>query len=253
MPTTPLAAASVSLVLPAFNEAANLKVGLGDAVRVMEALGRTFEIIVVDDGSADGTAELVGEHGRLDPRVRLIRHSKNCGYGAALRSGFQAAAHELVFFTDADLQFDLEELGPLLDLARHHDVVIGYRAPRRDPWNRRLNAWAWGKLVNRAFSLQVRDVNCAFKVFHRALLQSIELRAEGAFVNTELLAVLRARGCSIREVPVTHRPRVHGVQTGANAGVVLRAFVELIHLRGALVDTVPARVASAGLRAALSR
>lgn len=253
MPPTPPAAASLSLVLPAFNEAENLRVGLSEAVHVLEGLGRDFEIIVVDDGSSDDTAAAVEATSHRDPRVRLIRHPKNCGYGAALRSGFQAATHELVFFTDADLQFDLHDLGPLLELARQHDVVIGYRAPRRDPWNRRLNAWAWGQLVNRAFSLKVRDVNCAFKVFHRALLQSIELRAEGAFVNTELLAVLRARGCSIREVPVRHRPRVHGVQTGARPGVVLRAFVELVHLRGALVGTVPARAASAGLRAALSR
>jgi glycosyltransferase involved in cell wall biosynthesis len=244
---------TLSLVLPALNEAENLAVALPGARRQLALLCEDFEIIVVDDGSIDDTAQVVRAAAAEDPRVRLVQHPRNRGYGSALRSGFHAARFERVAFTDADLQFDLAELGPLLDLSAWHDVVIGYRAQRQDPWNRRLNAWAWGQLVNRTFDLSVRDVNCAFKVFRRDLLQELALRSEGAFVNTELLAQLRARGASIREVPVTHRPRLRGEQTGAKPRVVLRAFVELAGLYGELRAQEGAATSRGGLRAALSR
>ncbi len=222
----------LSLVLPAFNEAANLRAGLPTALRALEQTGRSFEIVVVDDGSADNTAEVVSSLARQDARIRLVQHHENAGYGAALRSGFQAATGEQVMFTDADLQFDLTEVGRLLVHADHYDIVAGYRAVRRDPWNRRLNAWAWGRLVNATFNLRIRDVNCAFKVFRREVLDGVELKSDGAFVNTELLARARARGWRIHQVPVSHYARQQGVQTGAQPRVVAKAFVELARLYG---------------------
>jgi glycosyltransferase involved in cell wall biosynthesis len=199
-------------------------------VEVLDALVPRWEIVVVDDGSQDGTARVLEGEGRRDPRIRAVRHRVNQGYGAALRSGFLAARHELIFFTDADLQFDLREVGSLLALASRADIVAGYRHPRRDPWNRRLNAWAWGRLVNGLFDLGVADVNCAFKLFHRRVLDSIDIRSSGAFVNTEILAQARAAGFSLAQVPVSHYPRRHGEQTGARPAVVLRAFVDLARL-----------------------
>jgi glycosyltransferase involved in cell wall biosynthesis len=231
---------SLSLVLPAFNEAANLPEGL--AAAQVALAGLDWEVVVVDDGSADGTAEVVAAVAAAEPRVRLVRHPRNRGYGAALRSGFQAATRPWVMFTDADLQFDLREVHRLLDAAERYDIVAGYRADRQDPLNRRVNAWAWGQLVNASFDLDVRDVNCAFKLFRREVLE-LPLRSDGAFVNTELLARARAAGYRIRQVPVSHFPRQRGVQTGAQPRVVLRAFAELGRLYGELTALrAPAQV-----------
>ncbi len=225
---------ALSLVLPAYNEAANLSLGLPRAVEALARTGRHFEIVVVDDGSHDSTAEVVRAASGEEPRIRLVEHDENAGYGAALRSGFQAATGRFVMFTDADFQFDLGEIGRLLAHADEFDIVAGFRAPRRDPWNRRLNAWAWGRLVNATFDLRIRDVNCAFKLFRREVLDGIHLRSDGAFVNTELLARARSHGWRIHQVPVSHYKRREGVQTGAQPKVVAKAFVELAHLYGDL-------------------
>lgn len=225
---------ALTLVLPAYNEARNLETGLPDAIAALESTGRSFEIVVVDDGSADATAQVVRELAAREPRVRLVQHAQNAGYGAALRSGFGAAQGRFVMFTDADFQFDLAEVGRLLVHAGRFDIVAGYRAPRRDPWNRRLNAWAWGRLVNATFDLRIRDVNCAFKLFRREVLEAVDLRSDGAFVNTELLARARSRGWRIHQVPVSHYQRQAGVQTGAQPRVVAKAFVELAQLYGDL-------------------
>jgi len=225
---------ALSLVLPAFNEARNLETGLPYAVQALAATGSTFEIVVVDDGSGDDTAAVVRRFHEADPRIRLVEHPVNAGYGAALRSGFDAAVGAHVMFTDADFQFDLSEVGRLLRHASRYDIVAGYRSPRRDPWNRRLNAWAWGRLVNFTFDLRIRDVNCAFKLFRREVLDGVALQSDGAFVNTELLARARTRGWRVHQVPVSHYQRKQGVQTGAQPKVVAKAFVELAQLYGDL-------------------
>jgi glycosyltransferase involved in cell wall biosynthesis len=225
---------SLSVVLPAWNEGDNIGDAIDGAVWSLERLCRRYEIIVVDDGSTDDTAPLVAAWSARNTNVRLVRHPRNQGYGAALRSGFRAARMDHVFFTDADLQFDLSELALLLPHTRRHDIVCGYRHARQDPWNRRLNAWAWGRLVDVVFDVNVRDVNCAFKIFRREVLSRCAIRSDGAFVNAELLARARACGFSMIQIPVSHYPRTLGVQTGAKPRVVARAFLELGMLYGEL-------------------
>lgn len=222
-----LSVSSLSVILPALNEAENLRRGVGPAIAALSSLGVEWELIIVDDGSTDATWSIVEDWHSEEPRVRGIRHHHNQGYGAALRTGFRSARMDRIFFTDADLQFDLRELPLLLQHADRHDIVAGFRRSRRDPIGRRLNAWAWGRLVDGLFDLGVRDVNCAFKVFRREVLEDAVIRSEGAFVNTEILARARAEGFSLCQVPVTHYPRQHGTQTGAHPRVVLRAFAEL--------------------------
>lgn len=221
---------ALSLVFPARDEEPNLGALLDHALATAAQLADDFEVLIVDDGSRDGGAGLVRVRAERDPRIRLISHAAARGYGAALRTGLRAARGELVFFSDADLQFDLGDLVHLLGHARDFDVVAGYRAPRRDPWTRRILARIWGALVRRLFALPVRDIDCAFKLFQRRVLEAVPLASIGAFVNTELLVRVRSAGFRIHQVPVTHRPRRHGRQSGARPRVILRAVVELASL-----------------------
>ena len=224
----PVPARSIlSLVFPVFDEERNVSTVIRNALVVGEKLAGDFEIVVVDDGSRDGSAAIIDAWCERDDRVRVVRHADNTGYGAALRSGLRVATGELVFFSDADLQFDLDELSTLLAHADDFDIVAGYRFPRRDPWPRALIAATWGFLVRILFGLRVRDIDCAFKVFRRPVLDAIPIQSIGAFVNTEILVRAQAMGATIRQVPVSHRPRLHGQQTGAHPRVLLRALLEL--------------------------
>ena len=221
------AAPRLSLVFPAFNEAENLPTLLESALKIGEQLGVKFEIVIVDDGSLDRSAEVLESWSNREPRISSVHHPTNRGYGAALRAGLRQARGDLVFFSDADLQFDLSEIAKLLAHADDVEVVVGYRAPRRDPWLRRVIAWVWGALVCRLFELPVRDIDCAFKVFRREVLDAIPIESIGAFVNTEILARARAAGFRIKQVPVSHHPRRAGTQSGAHPRVILRALIEL--------------------------
>jgi glycosyltransferase involved in cell wall biosynthesis len=224
----------LSLVFPVFDEEANIGTLLERALALAPRLAGSFEIVVVDDGSRDGSRAVIEARGRGEPRIRLLRHTANRGYGAALRAGLREAQGELVFFSDADLQFDLEELETLLAHSAEFDVVAGHREPRRDPWPRLVLAAAWGALVRALFGLRVRDIDCAFKLFHRRVLEAIPIASVGACVNTEILVRAREAGFRIHQVPVSHRRRPAGRQTGARPRVILRALIELARLYAAM-------------------
>jgi glycosyltransferase involved in cell wall biosynthesis len=221
----------VSIVLPCHNEAPNLVA----AVRMASEAGRrhafAHEVIVVDDGSRDRTLEIATTLAASDPAVRVVVHPTNRGYGAALRSGIAAARQPWVLLTDADLQLDLAELESFVPLAGDHDVIVGYRIERQDPYGRIVAAAVWNRLVERVFRLPVRDVDCAFKLIRRNLLYELELESEGATISTELLVGLLGRDARLAELGVHHRPREAGRQSGTSPRVVARALRELIALR----------------------
>jgi glycosyltransferase involved in cell wall biosynthesis len=224
----------VSIVLPAFNEEANIERAISEATRVAGRLFVEHEVIVVDDGSRDATKRAAKAVAARDPRVRVICHGRNRGYGEALRTGFLASRLDFVFFTDADLQFDLEELERVLPYAGAVDVVAGYRVNRRDPRSRRLIAYAWNLLVRVLFYVPVRDIDCAFKLFDRRVLEEIDIESVGAMVNTEVMVKLGRSGASVVEVGVTHRPRTAGEARGASPRVVATALREVLRMRGRL-------------------
>jgi glycosyltransferase involved in cell wall biosynthesis len=223
-------APELSLVFPVFDEEDNIGPLLATAVALGRRLGRRFEIIVVDDGSRDASAARIAAAVASHPEIVSVQHAANRGYGAALRSGLRAARGDLVFFSDADLQFDLDELSELLAHTDSFDVVAGVRTPRRDAFGRRVIAHVWGTLVGLLFGLSLRDIDCAFKVFRREVLEAIPIASIGAFVNTEILVRARAAGFRIRQVPVTHHPRRAGRAKGATPRVIVRALVELATL-----------------------
>jgi glycosyltransferase involved in cell wall biosynthesis len=234
----------LTVVLPCFNEAPNIARAITEATWAAAWNADKHEIIVVDDGSTDGTARIAADVARSVPGVRVIEHDRNRGYGAALTSGLRAAGTPWVLLTDADLQFDLDQLERFVPLTGEADLVVGWRIDRQDPLHRRLNAAAWNWLVRHAFDVPVRDVDCAFKLIRREVADGLSLASRGAMISTELVVRAQANGARVRELGVDHRPRIAGEQSGANPRVVLRAFRELWHLRQEL-GAAPARPATA--------
>ena len=222
---------SLTVSMPAYNEGENIA-RMIDMVRDKAGpLVDDLEIIVVDDGSSDNTSEIVQAISDQNPRVRLIQHRVNQGYGAAVRDGVWAASKELVFFTDSDLQFDLGELAHFLPRLEEADMVIGYRHSRSDPWLRTLFGHGWSWLVNLLFGYTARDVDCAYKLFRREVIDTVTVSSGGATFSAEFLVAAKQAGFTIVEEPVDHFPRIAGNQTGANLHVILRAFGELFKLR----------------------
>ena len=216
--------------MPAHNEAENIVGVLNEAVSVLESIEPDYEIVVVDDGSKDDTANLVHQFAETHDRVRLVRHPVNQGYGAAVWTGLTSSTGERRFFTDSDAQFKLDELRLLLREMPPADFVAGYRTERQDPWMRKLNGWGWTSLVNLLFGYAARDVDCAFKLMRREVIETLPVRSRGATFSAELLVRARRAGFVFREVGVTHLPRTKGSPSGAKLHVILRAFKELLLL-----------------------
>jgi glycosyltransferase involved in cell wall biosynthesis len=227
----------LSVVLPAFNEEANVEKVVRHCVAYLEQLVPDYELLVVDDGSRDRTGDILNRLATELPRLRPLHHLRNRGYGAALRTGFDAATKRFVFYMDGDGQFDIRDLDRLLPLATGDDhIVTGYRIERRDSFIRRLNAKLFGGwLVRVMLGVRVRDLNCAFKLIPKKVLDHITLESPGALINAELYGRAVRQGFGIKEVGVHHYPREAGVQTGAHLSVILRAFYDLFRLRRKIV------------------
>jgi glycosyltransferase involved in cell wall biosynthesis len=231
----------LSYFFPAHNEAENIEPLVAEALDVLPALAHRFEIIAIDDGSCDGTAELADRLAAQHPElVRVVHHATNLGYGAALRSGFGSSRYRLVAFTDGDRQFRLADLEALLQRAQQTlsetdattpDAVVGYRLKRADPAIRLAYARVYRLCLRLLFGLGVRDVDCACKLFRRDALDGVRLESGGAFLSAELLIKLRAMGRTVVEVGVPHYARTAGTASGANPRVVLRAVRDFWRLR----------------------
>jgi glycosyltransferase involved in cell wall biosynthesis len=225
----------LSYFFPAHNEEANLEALVAEALATLPTLAEQFEVVIVDDGSRDATGRIADELTAANPGVvRAVHHATNQGYGAALRSGFRAAAFEHVGFTDGDRQFKVADLGRLIDRMAaddRPDAVVGYRIKRADPVVRTIYARLY-RVANRIFfGLKVRDVDCACKLFRRSALEGIAVESGGAFFSAELLIKLEVAGRSIAEVGVPHYRRTAGSPTGAKPSVVLRAVRDFWLLR----------------------
>lgn len=222
---------SISVFFPCYNEQDNVGRTVEKALDVMEKLNADFEIIVVDDGSSDDTGRIADEMAGRDERVKVVHHTQNLGYGAALQSGFKSSTKQFVFYTDGDGQFDINEMPPLLPLMEQYDIVSCYRLNRRDPIIRKINGWCWTKLVCLMFGLNIRDIDCAFKLYKREIFNKINMSSTGALIDAEILARAVRKGCRITQKGVHHYPRTAGQQSGASIRVVLRAFKELFKLQ----------------------
>jgi 4-amino-4-deoxy-L-arabinose transferase-like glycosyltransferase len=241
----------LSLVIPSYNEAAGIRQAIAEADAALARLTVDYEILIVDDGSSDATAQIVNEESSHRPHLRLLQHSCNVGYGAALRTGFTAARFERVAFTDADCQFHLDDLAGLLCLAEHAPVAVGYRIDRQDPARRRFLSWGYNTLVRGLLGTRVRDCDCALKVFHRRALASLLPETNRFFVNTEMLTRARQLGYEVAEIGVRHRPRLRGMSTVAWSDVprtlaaLLPFWWSRVLFPGSRDGTAPKRATSA--------
>jgi glycosyltransferase involved in cell wall biosynthesis len=228
---SPPHAKALSVFFPAFNEEGIIEQTVRNAATALANLVDQYEIIVVDDGSADRTAEIVEGIAKADPRVRSVRHGVNRGYGAALRSGFANARYDLVFFSDADGQFRLDELPATLALIDQAPVVAGYRIRRSDPAHRLFIAKTYRLVIRAVFGLRVRDIDCAWKMFRREVLAGLNLESDGAFISSELLIKLKRRNVPITEIGVQHYPRTTGQSKGATPKVIFKTMRDIIRLK----------------------
>ena len=224
----------LTVFFPAFNEEENIERTVERALAEIGPLVPSIEVLAIDDGSTDRTPQLADALSAADPRVR-VHHQPNRGYGGAIKAGFENARGELIGFSDGDLQFDLREMGRLLerlaDTGKPVDAVIGYRIKRRDPFHRIFIAKTYNAIVSIAFGLRVRDIDCAMKLFRREVFDGLPLDAEGPFLSAELLVKLRARGVRFAQVGVNHYPRTAGSNTGASFLKIMRTFRDLAKLR----------------------
>ena len=220
---------SISVFFPFHNEQDNIRRVYDSACTVLQKMGADYEIILVDDGSTDKTGPLADAIAAADPRVSVVHHPAKSGYGAALQSGFRKATKTLVFYTDGDSQFDLNELPPLLPLMQQYDIVSCFRINRQENLRRKLNAWCWTNLMNFLFGMKIRDMNCAFKLYKRKIFDVIKMESKGSLLNSEIMARATRHGFTITQVGVRHYPRTAG-KPGPKTKVIFRAFKELAKL-----------------------
>jgi len=232
---------SLTAILPCHNEQDNVRRVTTDCAEALDRLVIDWEIIIVNDGSTDETGKLADELAAENERVHVIHHPRNLGYGIALQNAFARARGEYLFFTDGDGQFDVNQLDRLFPLTEQYDIVNGYRIDRKDNCIRRFNAWAWGVLVRRVLHFRCRDVDSAFKLFPRKMLDHFEMKSAGAMIDAELFSRATRAGFTTGEVGVDHRPRLAGKQEGAKLSIILRAFWELWRLRKDILATPPAK------------
>ena len=218
---------SISVILPAFNEEKNIENTLSNTINYLNKTFSNFEIIVVDDGSTDKTFKVVEQIAVKYHNIILKKHEINRGYGQSLKTGFDTASKEFIFFMDSDGQFEISDLDKLTPHITDKNIVIGYRYQRADTNIRKLNTLLYHMYLRTIFKLKIKDADCAFKLFPReAYLKIRPIRSEGAFFSAEFLLKLTKEGYNLIEIAVNHYPRLYGSPTGAKIGVILKMFAE---------------------------
>lgn len=205
----------ITVVIPAYNEAENIAEIIRHTLGYFKDKDWPYEIIVINDGSTDNTGAIIDNIAKSNNNVKVIHHRTNEGYGSALRNGFQNARYQFLFFTDADRQFDVHGLDVMFPLAATNavDMVIGYRIKRKDPAMRKFLSWVYNSLVGFVFDLNVKDIDCAFKIFNKKIFDKIKIRSNRFFINTEILVKAKYYGFNIIEIGVPHFPRIAGKST----------------------------------------
>lgn len=222
---------SLSVFLPAYNEEDSIASTVEGVVEVLKSLKVDWEVLVINDGSRDKTADVVKNLEKKYLSVRLINHETNKGYGHALKTGFAQAKYPWVAFVDSDGQFDFAEIKKLIAKTDEADVILGYRLNRADPFQRRIFTWGWKMLAMVLLGLNVRDYSCGFKLIKKKVVDDISpIESEEKVTQIEMLIKAKKKGYKFAEVGVHHYARKAGVPTGANFSVVKKSFSDMLKL-----------------------
>jgi glycosyltransferase involved in cell wall biosynthesis len=224
-------------MFPAFNDAGTIPSMVIMAMKTLSSLTDDYEVVVVNDGSQDHTAEVLAELSGLYPRLRVITHARNRGYGAALRTGFGHAAKEWIFYTDGDAQYDPRELVLLARAlaASGADIANGYKSARNDPLHRLIIGGLYHHLVRFVFRLPLRDTDCDFRLFRRSVFERVQLESDSGTIALEMVKKFHDAGFRFVEVPVHHYHRAYGGSQFFNYGRLVRTAVQLVRLWWKLV------------------
>jgi len=226
----------LSIFFPAYNDSGTIASLVIAARQAAARLTSDFEVIVVNDGSRDATAQILDELARTYPEVRVVHHGVNRGYGAALRSGFSAATRELVFYTDGDAQYDPSEMTLLWNALRGDiDLVNGYKISRSDPLHRILIGRIYHHTVKLLFGLRIRDVDCDFRLLRRSIFDRVSLETTSGVICLEMMKKIQDAGFSVAEVPVHHYHRAYGRSQFFNVRRLFKTAIDVAALWVALV------------------
>ena len=224
---------SLSIIIPAYNEEALIESSLMHIQSGLESMVNRYELIIVDDGSTDATGEIIERLAAKDCRIKIVRHGKNAGKGAALISGFKTAAMDWILFTDADMQIDIAHLPDFLEHAGDSNAVIGYRKIRSDSVLRRWISAVYGRVASSLLGFRVHDAHCPFKLFNSRIIHALPLRTHGFMIDTELLYRIHRCGYEIKELPVISRASANRTSSLKlwHVGVMLGEFIAIVKLR----------------------
>jgi glycosyltransferase involved in cell wall biosynthesis len=229
-------ATGLSVFFPAYNDSGTIASLVITAIQSAAKLTPNHEVIVVNDGSSDGTAQILEELARIYPQFRIVTHEENRGYGGALRSGFATASKEIVFYTDGDAQYDPSEMEALWRAMRTDvDLVNGYKISRSDPWHRILIGRVYHHTVKFMFGLRVRDVDCDFRMMRRTIFDRVRLEKNSGVICLEMMKKIQDSGFRIVEVPVHHYHRAYGKSQFFNFPRIYRTGLDVLKLWFALV------------------
>ncbi len=236
MPQPAIRKPGLTVFFPAYNDSGTIASLVITALQTASSLTDDFEVIIVNDGSADATAQIANELARTYPRVKVVHHSGNRGYGGALRSGFEAATRELVFYTDGDAQYDPTEMAVLWNAFNEHvDLVNGYKISRSDPLHRIVIGRIYHHTAKLLFGLRVRDVDCDFRLLRRSIFEKVLLEKDSGVICLEMMKKIQDAGFRIAEVPVHHYHRAHGRSQFFNVARLFKTAVDVAKLWFALV------------------
>lgn len=201
---------NISAFFPVYNDAGTVELMAKKLDDILRKHSDDYEIIIVDDCSPDDSGKIADGLTKINKKIRVIHHPKNLGYGGALKTGFYSSTKELIFYTDGDAQYDVDEIPKLIEHIDGYDVVNGCKIKRADKLYRKIMGNLYNLGMHVLFNLKVKDVDCDFRLIHKYVFDNIKLESNSGLICTEMMKKIQDAGYTIKNVPVGHYPRVYG-------------------------------------------